>query len=265
MDPREAPNVLDDEMLTVADQGGDDDEGEEVQVLVIGEEEAPQQAPEESSVIKRLRQELADSKRREAANRVEPNLPDPGPEPTIESCGYDEDEFRDKLRKWDRDTAAVATAKEQADTAQTKELESWQGELISYREKRARLPWEDVDAVEAAALAVLAGPQQAVILRAAADPAKLLYALGKFPAKLEEIAAIKDPIKLAYALASLEKGIAVMPKRRGIAPEEIASGTASTGGRGDPARERLEKQAQETGDRSAVQAYDREKKRKSAA
>ncbi len=234
-------------------------EGEEVQVLVMDEEEAPA-APEDNSTIKRLRAELAEKNRLLAASRSEPQLPDPGPKPTHESCGYDDEEFEAELRRWDRETAAVERAKEEATNAQESDRKQWQGEIDTYRQKRALLPWDDVDDVEGVALAVLNPAQQAVIVKAAADPAKLLYALGKFPGKLEEIAAIKDPIKLAYALAALEKGIAVMPKRRAVGVEEIETGTASI--RGSDARlAQLEKEAENTGDRTKIIAYKRAQKR----
>jgi hypothetical protein len=97
--------------------------------------------------------------------------------------------------------------------------------------------------------------QQAVIVKAADNPALVLYSLGKHPAKLAELSQITDPLKMAAAVARLEGGLKVMPKRKPPEPEEIASGTASVSHGKDKELERLEKEAERTGDRTKLIAY----------
>jgi hypothetical protein len=97
--------------------------------------------------------------------------------------------------------------------------------------------------------------QQAVVVKAAADPALFLYALGKSEAKRAELAKIQDPIKLAAAVARMEGAVKVTT-RKAPAPDRPVSGTARMPGGADKEIERLEKKAAANGgDRSELIAY----------
>jgi hypothetical protein len=97
--------------------------------------------------------------------------------------------------------------------------------------------------------------QQAVIVKAAADPALFLYALGKSEAKRSELAKIQDPIKLAAAVARMEGAVKVTT-RKAPTPDRPLSGSSKMPGSADKEIERLEKKAAANGgDRSELIAY----------
>jgi hypothetical protein len=106
--------------------------------------------------------------------------------------------------------------------------------------------------------------QQAVIVKAAADPALFLYALGKSEAKRAELAKIQDPIKLAAAVARMEGAVKVTT-RKAPAPDRAQRGSAPMPGGADKELEKLEKEADRTGDRTKVIAYKRALKDAAAA
>jgi hypothetical protein len=133
--------------------------------------------------------------------------------------------------------------------------EQWQKELQAHADKRAALKFPDAAEAEETATAALTEVQQAVIVKVADNSAQVLYALGKHPARLAELSKITDPLKLAAAVARLEGTLKVMPKRKPPEPEQIASGNASVKHGSDKQLERLEKEAERTGDRTKLIAY----------
>jgi hypothetical protein len=100
--------------------------------------------------------------------------------------------------------------------------------------------------------------QQAVVVKAAVDPALFLYALGKSEAKRSELAKIQDPIKLAAAVARMEGAVKVTT-RKAPAPDRPLSGSGKLPQGGDKELEKLEKEADRTGDMTRLINYKREK------
>jgi hypothetical protein len=89
----------------------------------------------------------------------------------------------------------------------------------AFEQKKAALEFEDRDDVIDTATHPLDMVQQAVIVKAAADPALFLYALGKSEAKRAELAKIQDPIKLAAAVARMEGAVKVTKGRKAPEPD----------------------------------------------
>ena len=108
---------------------------------------------------------------------------------------------------------------------------------------------------EEVALASLSQAQQVVIVKAASNSAMVVHALGKHPAKLAEISKITDPIKLAVAVSKLEGKLSVTKRGGPPEPERIARGGAPVAQGKDKELERLEKEADRTGDRTKLIAY----------
>jgi len=237
-------------------ESGDLEEGEPE--IFFGEEAAPASGEQDSALIRHLREQLRDQGRRlaEAERRV-PKV-DPGPEPTLESCGYDEVEYKQQLRRWDEATAAQAQEQSQAETVAEQARQEFVQDEQRHLIARAALTFKDVDEAESVALAALNPVQQATIKMAAGNAATLLYALGKHPGRLSEISKIQNPVKLAAAVAKLELSLKVkaMPRPAVSGPEEISAGSAGVGLKGsDKHLESLEREAERTGDRTKVIAY----------
>lgn len=245
----EQPETPDNE--EIEQQPAPEAEGEDV---VFGDEPAP--APDsDNATIRQLREALKEANKRAAAPPP-PAQVEVGPKPTLESCEFDGDKFETELDAWkDREAQAKQQQAKAGETDQRFQQE-WQRDHQSYQAKRGDLKFPDVDEVEGVATAVLSDPQQVTIVQVADNPALLLYALGKHPGKLAEIAAITNPLKLAKAITQLEGKLTVKPRSKAPNPEEIESGTASMSAtKTDAHLEKLEKEATKTGDRSAIAAY----------
>jgi hypothetical protein len=102
--------------------------------------------------------------------------------------------------------------------------------------------------------------QQGVLLQGADNPALVVYALGKNPAKAKELASITDPVKFAFAVAKLEKDLKVTNRRQAPAPERIVTGTGRSSGAVDSTLERLREDAARTGNMTKVIAYKAQKR-----
>jgi hypothetical protein len=95
---------------------------------------------------------------------------------------------------------------------------------------------------------------------------RLIYALSKHPDKLAELAAIQDPLKLAAKVAKLEGQLRVVKKRRAPDPEQVERGSGRISHQpANKQREKLEKEADRTGDRTELIRFDRAQRAKTAS
>lgn len=249
-----------------AQQAQEDDEV----VITIGDETPP--APEDTEVngapapqwLKDLRRSDREKSKRireleqAAAGRqaaTEPAAPTVGNKPTLEDCDFDSDRFETELTAWhERKRAAddqAAKARKEQEDAQA----AWQGKLDAYKTAKAALKVPDFEDAEAVVLEALSQTQQGIILSGADSPEKLMYALGKNPAKLKELAAINDPVKYAFAVAKLETQLKVTSRKAPPAPERAVRGSAAGATGTNSELERLRAEADRTSDRSKVTAY----------
>lgn len=234
-----------------------DGEGEDEFEVSFGDEAAPA-SESETGLVKHLRNQLREkSKELEQVRKATPSPQkiEVGDKPTLAGCEYDEERYEADLDAWKERKAASERAETEGQKVQRQAQEAWQRDYEGYQQKRSALTFPDVDEVEAVATASLNEVQQAVIVRAADNPAQLLYALGKHPAKLGELSAITDPLKLAVAVAKLEGALKVTQRRKAPDPEHIERGSAPVSKGKDATLERLEKEAARTGDRTKVIAY----------
>lgn len=246
-------------------EGGDDqpeaDEGD----LVIGFEGDPEPDPDsdqpgDNSAIRALRQQLREEKRRRK-ELEQASAPPPvqlGPKPTLAGHDYDEEQFEAALDAWKEEKRKADEHVSQAEVTQAENAKAWEEAGKRYQEGKAALAVDDHADAEAAVEEAL-GPTAALIAMAARDPAKMVYALGKSPARLAELAKLKNnPIKLAAEIARLEGGV-TMKKRTPPNPDKPASGSAPMPGGTDKQMAKLEKEAERSGDRTALIRYRREK------
>jgi len=246
---------------TDIDAGGPDEQQQtapeaddgELQIEIEGEEE-----PEETPLIKKLRTELRESQKREAEARkaVAPAEIVVGKEPDLwDDCEGDPDKYKAELLAWTkRSEQAEQQKRAQAEQGQISQQAFARAHAI-YEAKKTTLGVKDFKESEDAVCAALPQVIQSAIVQYAQDPAKLVYALGRHPAKLAEIAAETDPVRQILMLHDLEKK--VVAKRKSPPPPEadtIQRGSAPIMG-SDKTLERLEKEAARTGDRTKLIAY----------
>lgn len=247
--------------------GGEVDEVEDV--VQIGDEEAPasEEAKAAPAWVKGLRQrqrelarENAELKARLNTGKPADSKPEMPPKPKLADHDYDEEAYEKARDEWD---------------AKKRELDSWEAQ----QEERAKAAQQAVKAVhenyatskkalrvpdfqdaEDEVVGVLSEVQQSILMAGATNPGAMVYALGKTTKKLAELASIKDPVKFAVAVGKLETEVKVT-KRTSTKP--APEGTVASRGSAPATRatlERLQAEADKTGDRTKVAAYLRQQR-----
>lgn len=189
----------------------------------------------------------------------EPDAPTLGTKPTLESCEYDEDAYDAALTKWHDDKRKVEDHQSSIKRKQEEREAENQKVLDSYQESAKKLKVPDFKEAEQLVSITLSDVQKALILEGSANPATLVYALGNAPEKLKELAAITNPLKFTIAFAKLEEKVKVTKRTDKPGPESSIpkSGSTSRVGGVDKTLERLEAEAEKSGDRTKIQAYKR--------
>lgn len=265
-------NGADDEQGTTNDESNENEsEGDETVVVSIGEEAPPAEdehanAPE---WVRELRKANREDKRRireleeklNAANTTETKPVQLGKKPTLEEHDYDAEKFEAALESWYQQKRVVDEQNAKAEAEAKAAQDAWQAKLNGYGEAKAKLKVKDFEDAEDVAKELLSVTQQGIILQGAENPALVIYALGKNPAKVKELAAINDPVKYAFAVAKLETQLKVT-QRKAPPPERTVSGTGRVAGTVDSTLERLREEAAKTGDFTKVVQYRNQQKRK---
>lgn len=246
----------------------DDETGtdEEELVVQIGEEESPPQEREEAPQwVKDLRKshrenlrELRELKARGVATAApqKPTLPE---RPKLSEFDYDEDKFQAATDDWFKKKSEIDNFDANQRSAQQEAQKKVEGVRTAYQEAAKTLKVKDFKETEEEVIATLSEVQQGLILSGADNAPLLVYALGKNPKRLSELAAIKDPVKFAFAAAKLEKDLKTSNRKsEKPAPETPLknSGAAVVGS--SKTLERLRDEAQKTGDMSKVLAFKRQ-------
>jgi hypothetical protein len=248
----------------------DDEDSEDTEEVVvsIGEEAPPPEehtpAPEWVKELRKTNRELQ-RQNRELQGRLQaaPTETKPvviGTKPKLEDHDYDADKYEEALTSWfeRKRQAEEVNAKQEAEVMN--QQKAWQAKLDGYGKAKAELRVKDYEDAEAVAQEVFSITQQGVLLQGADNPALVVYALGKNPAKAKELASITDPVKFAFAVAKLEKDLKVTNRRQAPAPERIVTGTGRSSGAVDSTLERLREDAARTGNMTKVIAYKAQKR-----
>jgi hypothetical protein len=237
-------------------------------VVSIGEEAPPHEehtpAPEWVKELRKTNRELQ-RQNRELQGRLQVAPPETKPvvignKPKLEDHDYDADKYEEALTSWfeRKRQAEEVNAKQEAEVMN--QQKAWQAKLDGYGKAKAELRVKDYEDAEAVAQEVFSITQQGVLLQGADNPALVVYALGKNPAKAKELASITDPVKFAFAVAKLEKDLKVTNRRQAPAPERIITGTGRSSGAVDSTLERLREDAARTGNMTKVIAYKAQKR-----
>lgn len=249
----------DDIVAETPDNGADDapDTDDEEVVVGFGDDIETEQASD-SDLVKQLRRQLRDARKTPAATTTEAEIEIPvlGPEPTLESCEYDEDRLREETRAWVRKEAEIERLKEAATRKQESAKQQWQATWDDFATKRDALQARDFEDAETTVVTTLTKEQQLIIVGGCENSAAMILALGRSPTKLNEIANVKDPLKFAVALGKLEKDLKVS-RRKPPQPDTPTRGSAPLSANSDKELEKLEAEADRTGDRTKVIAYNR--------
>ena len=246
-------------------------EPEEV-IVTIGDEPAPEPPEEDANLLPwvrsvrkdnfNLQREIAELRAQLATKEATPPpATDPGKKPTLEDHNWDTEAYEREITAWyerKRNADAEITRQLQAEQEQQK---AWQAKLEGYGRAKAELRVPDYEEAEAVAQTTFTVQQQSIIVDNAENPALLIYAMGRSPAKAKELAAITNPLKFTYAVAKLEAQLKVTPRKAPPAPEkQIRSiGGVPMSGAVDSTLERLRDEAAKTGDMTKVMAYKRQK------
>ncbi|HFX6379638.1 TPA: hypothetical protein ACIFDR_003562 [Acinetobacter baumannii] len=251
----------------------DQEEGEEFDI-VVGDEK-PEEQEEDNfhgkpapQWVKDLRKEKKESDRRIKeleAKLNEQNKPETielGEKPTLESVGYDADEFEAKLTEWHAKKLQFEQQEASKREEQEKAQKVWQDKLNSYESKKTAIKSKvrDFDEAEELARDALSQTQQGILIHAAEKPELLIYHLGKNPQKAKELAAITDPIQFAFAAAKIDAQIKMTARKPSTSPERKPSGSAALSGSVDNTLAKLRADAEKTGDYTKVNEYKRKLK-----
>ncbi len=246
-----------------------DDQADDEVIVSIGEESPPQEekthAPEWGRELRKANREK-EKRIRELEQKLQStaqteNKPvELGRKPRLEDHDYDSDRYEAALEQWYERKRQTEAQAEQARQAEQAQRDAWAARLDAYGKAKAELKVRDFEDAEALAQEVFDVTQQGIVVQGADNPALVIYALGKNPAKAKEIASIKDPVKFAFAVAKLEKELKVTQRKAAPPPEKTISGTARVSGAVDSTLERLRAEALKTGDMTKVMAYKRSKR-----
>lgn len=237
-------------------------EGDESEVVISFGEESPtseaeqeqakapawvkdlrKQAREQARENRELKAKLAEMAAPKAAEELgkEPELDDP-------DIDFDTALFKQKWQAWNERKKAIDAKQAEAKAEAEKQQAAWNERLTTYNTAKTALKVEDYDDAEVAVNEAFGTPKAAMIITGADKPAELIYALGKSPAKLKELASINDPVKFLFAVARLETQLKVTPRKAPPPAEKAVKGSSTAVGVADKTLERLEAEAARTGD-----------------
>ena len=242
------------------------EEPKEELVVTFGEEEPEEEKQPAPAWVRELRKshrEIQKENRRlkqqlEVRQGGENQPPAPGAKPKLEDFDYDPNRFELALEEWHQAKTAHAAAVERKKAAEKQEQESWHRTVSAYEEAKQKLSVSDFEDAEESVLANFSQVQQGMILAGADNPALVVYALGKNPKKLAELASVKDNVKFAFAVAKLETQLKMRKKSTAPEPEPKVKGAARSSGSVDSTLERLRAEAEKSGDFSKLVAYKRQ-------
>lgn len=244
----------DDENQEQEDGATDEDEGE-TYFGFEGEEGAAPVPESESSVIRGLRERNRELNERLKAVEAQkqPEQIEVGEEPTLEGCDYDEDRFKSE---WSAYQARKAKADEQERKRQADreaQAKVWQQVETDYAADKASLNIPNFDEAEAEVAAVLPESHRALLLKSGKGAA-LVAALSQSPKTLEELSKL-DPADAAMMIGELRSKVQMKKRARPNVDRPVKGNAASTSA--DKELERLEKEAERTGNRTPLIAYKR--------
>ncbi|MCK5600582.1 hypothetical protein KAR91_01865 [Candidatus Pacearchaeota archaeon] len=274
---------VDTEATEKVEPGEAEEEGEFI--VTIGEESPPQEDDDEDPTLpKRLRRVIQDketvnkevvSENKELKERLASYEKKPeitlGTKPVMSDFeeNYEteesaEDQYAKALDGWYVKKEQVGKQDEEVKAKEKQHQAAWQSTLGAYEEKKAVIKAKAPDYDEAEALVKDSLPivYQGAILDGAKNPALLILALGKNPAKLKELSSITNPSKFIFAVAEMETQLKTSTRKATTSPEKKVVGSGSGANATDSTLAKLEAAAKKSGDYTEVLKHERDQKRK---
>lgn len=237
----------------------EDEDGETV--FSFGDDEGGAPPPEsENSVIRELRAQNRElnARLKAAETRKQPEQIEVGEEPSLEGCDYDEDRFKTEWRAWESRKAQAAQLEAKRNEEREKQAAVWAQAQRTYEADKASLAIPNFDEAEAEVASVLPEEHRALLLKSGKGAA-LVAALSRSPTTLEELSKL-DPADAAMMIGELRSKLQMNKRARPNPDRPLKGNAASTSA--DKELARLEKEADRTGDRTALIAYKRKLKSK---
>lgn len=274
-EPQDDVLELGEENLVHVEQQGDDTQPaaeaeDDIELPAFGD--AAEDEDGDSELARKLRALIRD-RDKELKDLKSEKAPPPeivvGDEPVWDDnedkWNWDGKEFAAAHREWE---SRKHQAEEQANKkteAQSKADEEWRATLASYAAKRTVYPAAAMEEAEDKVAATLTPVQQARLVDAADNPAKLIIALSRNQAKLDALASVTNDNKFAALVAKMEGEVKMVRRKPSVDPDVPQRGSAPASASSvDKKLEELEKEAARTNNRSKVVAYKEELKRKAA-
>lgn len=244
----------------------------EFEIVVDGEEPPKQEddpfrgqpAPE---WVKELRSRDKENQKRikeletELSTHRKPREIELGEKPTLDSVGYDTDEYERQVTEWYAKKALFDQQEQAKKAEQEKIAQHWQQRVENYNSKKAETKKKvrDFDEAEEIARDTLTPIQQNMIIAGADNPELLIYHLGKYPQKAKELAGITDPVQFAFKAGKIDAQLKVQQRKPSTSPERKPSGSAPLNGVVDSTEAALRKEADATGNRTKLNRYLKDK------
>ena len=212
---------------------------------------------------KRLRTEIKERDRRllaaereleELRKKTAPAPIEVGPRPRLEDFDYDEDKHNAALDDYEERKVNAALQK-QNEVKDNDLVEEAQTDVAKFQQSIVALSFADAKTIVKSVGEAMPADMQYAVAASALDPATFIYALGKHPAKLQELLSIKNPTKRIAAIVRMEASMKVGQGRKAPEPDRPLKGNASAAVRSDKKLEQLEKEATRTGDRTELIRY----------
>lgn len=238
--------------------GQAEDEDGETDFTFADEEGAAPVPEQETSVIRELRKANREMARKlaEVQRNNQPKPIEVGPKPTLADCNFDEEEFEAKLDEWKDRDAQAKRAEQEAVERQQAVAKEWEQRAETFEASKAASKIPGIDAAEETVKSALSDSHFAILMLAPEDAPKLIAALAKSPAKLEELSKL-DLARAAMMVGEL-KGKVQMTTRKAPAPDVPLRGSAAFSGGTDKQLAKLEQEAERTGDRTKLIQYRRQ-------
>jgi hypothetical protein len=219
------------------------------------------------SVLKEQKKEAGELRRRlqqYEQQQQQQSTTDPGPKPSLEACDYDTEKYEQKLNAWMELKNKVRIEQERAQAAEREQAEAWTKKLTEFENRKSALKVRDFEDAEQVALSALNQLQYSIIIDATDQPELVLYALGKNPEKLKQLASIANAARFSVEIGKLESKLKLSPKKSLPPPEKQITSVGATGGQADQKLARLRAEAEKTGDYTEVNRHRAEMRRKRA-
>jgi len=251
--------------------------------VIEGDEPAPTEKKSADKAFGHLRKSLAATQkeaaelRRQLAQLQAPNtgVADPGPEPTEESCGYDANKLKIEYLEWTRKKAAFEDVQKKAIAEAEQAQRDWLPIRQTCQTSRDAIAskTEDFESAEVAYLSALTPLRQGIIMDLFPERyGELVYVLGRNPDRLKLLVEQKNEARFIRELIKLEAKVKPKDKpQKTPTPDRPVSRGSGAGGPPirrepgvDPHLESLRKQAEKSGDYTAVNEYKRSKRERAA-